>query len=75
MFRLYVSGQQVLTGFRLALAYRHDKEHYVNIVGNGAMAATVEELERRVIALETAQTSNASTLRWVAGTLGQVQGA
>ena len=39
------------------------------------MAATVEELERRVIALETAQTSNASTLRWVAGTLGQVQGA
>ena len=37
------------------------------------MTTTVEELERRVIALENAQTNNASTLRWVAGTLGQIQ--
>lgn len=35
--------------------------------------ATVEDIERRVIALETAQNTNASTLRWVAGTLGQIQ--
>ena len=37
------------------------------------MAATIEDLERRVIALEKAQSENAGTLRWVTGTLGQIQ--
>jgi lipopolysaccharide biosynthesis regulator YciM len=36
-------------------------------------SATLEELERRVIALEKAQSENTGTLRWVAGTLGQIQ--
>ena len=35
--------------------------------------ATVEDLERRVVALETAQHTKASTLRWIAGTLVQIQ--
>ena len=39
----------------------------------GMMTTTVDDLDRRVKALETAQTTNSSTLRWVAGTLGQVQ--
>jgi chromosome segregation ATPase len=37
------------------------------------MAATLEELERRVIALEKAQLENTATLKWVSGTLGQIQ--
>lgn len=37
------------------------------------MAATVEELDRRVTALEQAQNETAETLRWVAGTLGRIQ--
>ena len=41
--------------------------------GLAMMTTTVDDLDRRVKALETAQTTNSSTLRWVAGTLGQVQ--
>ena len=37
------------------------------------MTATVEDLERRVVALERANTTNVETLKWVAGTLGQVK--
>ncbi len=37
------------------------------------MVATLEELERRVIALEKAQNENTITLKWVAGTLAQVK--
>jgi hypothetical protein len=37
------------------------------------MPATLEELERRVMALERAQSENTTSLRWIAGTLGQVQ--
>ena len=37
------------------------------------MAATLDELERRVIALEKAQNENTITLKWVAGTLAQVE--
>ncbi len=37
------------------------------------MATTLEELERRVIALEKAPTDNTPTLKWVAGTLAQVK--
>ncbi len=37
------------------------------------MAATLEELERRVVALEKAQNENTITLKWVAGTLAQVK--
>ena len=39
------------------------------------MAATLEELERRVIALERAQNENTITLKWMAGTLAQVKAA
>ena len=35
--------------------------------------ATVEDLERRVVALEKAQNENTVTLKWVVGTLGQVK--
>ena len=37
------------------------------------MAATLEELEQRVAALEQAQNENAVTLKWMAGTLAQVK--
>ena len=37
------------------------------------MAATLEELERRVIALEKTQNENTVTLKWQAGTLAQVK--
>jgi hypothetical protein len=37
------------------------------------MTATVEDLERRVVALERATTTNVETLKWVAGTLGQMK--
>jgi uncharacterized coiled-coil protein SlyX len=37
------------------------------------MAATLEELEQRVAALEQAQNENAVTLEWMAGTLAQVK--
>jgi chromosome segregation ATPase len=37
------------------------------------MTATLEELERRVSALEKAQNENTVTLKWVAGTLAQVK--
>jgi len=39
------------------------------------MSATLEDLERRVVALEKAQNENTTSLRWIAGTLGQVQSA
>jgi len=38
------------------------------------MTATIEELERRVIALEKAQNENTTTLKWMAGTLGEIKG-
>ena len=37
------------------------------------MTASVEEPERRVVALERANTPNVETLKWVAGTLGHVK--
>ena len=37
------------------------------------MAATLEELERRVAAPELAQKDNILTLKWLAGTLAQVK--
>ena len=37
------------------------------------MTATLDEMERRVIALEKAQNDNTASLKWVVGTLGQVQ--
>jgi hypothetical protein len=39
------------------------------------MPASLEELERRVIALERAQNENTTTLKWMAGTLGEIKGA
>jgi hypothetical protein len=36
--------------------------------------ATLEELERRVIALERAHNENTTTLKWMAGTLGEIKG-
>jgi hypothetical protein len=38
------------------------------------MAATLEELERRVVALERAHNENTTTLKWMAGTLGEIKG-
>ena len=35
--------------------------------------ATVEDLERRVEALEKAQNTNTETLEWMAGTLGRIK--
>lgn len=35
----------------------------------------IDELERRIIALEKAQNENTSTMKWVVGTLGQIQAA
>ena len=35
--------------------------------------ATLEDLERRVVALEKAQNTNTETLEWMAGTLGRVK--
>lgn len=37
------------------------------------MAATLDELDRRVSALEKAQNETTVTMRWVVGTLGQIQ--
>jgi hypothetical protein len=34
----------------------------------------IEDLRRRVEALEKAQTTNTGTLKWISGTLGQVAG-
>ena len=34
---------------------------------------TFDDLERRATVLERAQSANATTLRWVTGTLGQIQ--
>ncbi len=34
---------------------------------------TLEDLERRVLSLERAQTENAATMKWMVGTLGQIQ--
>jgi uncharacterized coiled-coil protein SlyX len=38
------------------------------------MVATLEELERRVLALEQAHNENTTTLKWMAGTLGEIKG-
>ena len=34
---------------------------------------TLDEVERRLVALESSQTINASTMKWMVGTLGQIQ--
>ena len=34
---------------------------------------TMEELERRVVALEKANVTNTATMKWLSGTLGQIQ--
>ena len=34
---------------------------------------TMEEVERRLVALETAQATNAATMKWMVGTPGQIQ--
>jgi uncharacterized coiled-coil protein SlyX len=34
---------------------------------------TMEDVERRLVALETAQMTNAATMKWMVGTLGQIQ--
>ena len=34
---------------------------------------TMEEVERRLVALESAQTTHAATMKWMVGTLGQIQ--
>ena len=34
---------------------------------------TMDEVERRLIALDSAQTLNAATMKWMVGTLGQIQ--
>ena len=36
---------------------------------------TLEEAGRHLVALEGAQTSNAATMKWMVGTLGQIQAA
>ena len=38
------------------------------------MPTTLEELERRVVALERAHNENTTTLKWMAGTLGEIKG-
>ena len=38
------------------------------------MVSTLEELERRVLALEQAHNENTTTLKWMAGTLGEIKG-
>lgn len=37
------------------------------------MPADLAELERRIVVLERAQTENAATMKWIVGTLGQIQ--
>ena len=39
------------------------------------MTTSLEELAERVTVLEKAQITNASTMKWMAGTLGQIQAA
>ena len=34
---------------------------------------TLDEVERRLVALENSQTTNAGTMKWMVGTLGQIQ--
>ena len=34
---------------------------------------TMEELERRVVALEKANVTNTATMKWLSGTLGEIQ--
>lgn len=34
---------------------------------------TVDELERRVVALEKAQTTNAQTMKWMVGTMAEIK--
>ena len=36
------------------------------------MTTTIDELERRIVALETAQKHTAETQEWMAGTLGRI---
>ena len=36
------------------------------------MTVTLEDLEKRVIALESAQKTNKGTLEWISGTLGKI---
>ena len=42
-------------------------------IGTIVMAITLEDLARRVADLEKAQVTNAQTMKWMVGTLGQIQ--
>jgi chromosome segregation ATPase len=54
-------------------AERHNLSAVWGTCYGGAMAVTVEDLDRRATALEHAQNETTTTLRWVAGTLGRMQ--